>query len=399
MSRRKRLCMVVHGPYPDPRVVREVRTALDAGFEVDVVAMADPGEARRSEVDGARVYRIPHLRLSRSGPVSLVREYTGFTLLAIFVVAKLHLGRLYDVVQVHNPPDFLVAAAVIPRVLGARIVLDVHDLAPELFAMRLGSRRWAGAVERILRIVESAAIRVSDSVVTVHEPYRRELLARGVPDDKIVVVLNALDERLVPAGPPPSEDGAFRVVYHGTVTPHYGVDLLVDAFATVADAIPGARLEIYGPGDAVPAVRERVEEHGVTTLVHVDGRSLPQKEVLRRVCGASVGVVSLLPIERNRAALPSKLLEYVALGIPVIAPDIPAIVESFSENEIAYFQGGDVYSLAEAIRSVAADPAAARSRAELAMERYRAAYSWPIYAERYVELLESLARSSRLTDS
>jgi len=392
MSRPKRLCMVVHGPYPvgEPRVVREARVALDAGFEVDVVAMANPDEPLRGEVDGARVYRLPPLRLSRSGPVSLVREYTGFTVHAILAVGRLHLGRRYDVVHVHNPPDFLVTAAVFPRLLGARIVLDIHDLAPELFAMRLGGRRWAPAAERVLRVVESAAVRLSDSVVTVHEPYRRELLARGVPDDKIVVLLNALDERLMPTEPVTSDDEGFRVVYHGSVTPHYGVELLVDAFATVAGQIPGARLEIYGPGDAVPAVRSRVQQRGVTELVHVDGLSLPQEEVLQRIRGASVGVVSLLPIERNKAALPSKLLEYVALGIPVVAPDVPAILESFSEHEIVYFHGGNATSLAEAIRSVAADPAGARRRAEAAMKRYRATYSWPIYAGRYVDLLEAL---------
>ena len=235
------------------------------------------------------------------------------------------------------------------------------------------------------------ATRVSDAVVTVHEPYRQELLARGVPDEKIVVVLNALDERLVPNGPPPvAEEGVFRVVYHGTVTPHYGVELLVDAFAAVAGEIRGARLDVYGGGDAVPAVRERVEQLGIGDRVHVGGRVLPQEDVLGRVRGASVGVASQLPLERNQTALPTKLLEFVALGVPVVAADAPAITDSFTEDEIVFFRGGDATSLADAIRRVAADPAAARRRAEAATRRYRRAYSWSIYAERYVQLLEAL---------
>ena len=385
--------MVVHGPYPigEARVLREARAAVDAGFEVDVVAMANPGELRRSRVDGVEIYRLPYLRSTRSHPATLVSEYAGFTGLATLAVARLHVVRRYGVLHVHNPPDFLVAAALLPRLSGAKLIFDVHDLAPELFALRLAGRRWARAAERALRITESVATRVSDAVVTVHEPYRQELLARGVPDEKIVVVLNALDERLVPNGPTPvAEEGVFRVVYHGTVTPHYGVELLVDAFAAVAGEIRGARLDVYGGGDAVPAVRDRVEQLGIGDRVHVGGRVLPQDEVLGRVRGASVGVASQLPLERNQTALPTKLLEFVALGVPVIAADAPAITDSFTEDEIVFFRGGDATSLADAIRRVAADPAAASRRAEAATRRYRRAYSWSIYAERYVQLLEAL---------
>jgi glycosyltransferase involved in cell wall biosynthesis len=384
--------MVVHGPYPigEARVLREARAAVDAGFEVDVVAMANPGEQRRSKGDGVYIYRLPYLRSTRSHPRALIGEYAGYTLLATLAVARLHAVRRYGVIHVHNPPDFLVAAALLPRLSGARLIFDVHDLAPELFSLRLAGRHWVRAAERSLRMAESVAMRVSDAVLTVHEPYRQELLARGVPDEKIVVVLNALDERLIPNEPPTSEEGVFRVVYHGTVTPHYGVELLVDAFAAVAGEIQGARLDVYGGGDAVPAVRERVEQLGIADRVHVGGRVLPQEEVLRRVHSASVGVASQLPIARNQTALPTKLLEFVALGVPVVAPDAPAITDSFTEDEIVYFRGGDTTSLADALRRVAADPAAARRRAEAALTRYRTAYSWSIYAERYVDLLETL---------
>jgi glycosyltransferase involved in cell wall biosynthesis len=389
--------MVVHGPYPvgEARVLRQARAAVDAGFEVDVVAMANPSEPRRSNVDGANVYRLPPLRSTRSHPAGLIGEYAGFTFLATLAVGRLHAVRRYGVIHVHNPPDFLVVSALLPRLSGARVIFDVHDLAPELFASRLAGRHWVRAVERALRMVESMAMRVSDAVVTVHEPYRQELLARGVPDEKIVVVLNALDERLVPSEPLISEEGVFRVVYHGTVTPHYGVELLVDAFAAVEDEIRGARLDVYGGGDAVPAVRKRVEQLGIGDRVHVGGRILPQSEVLGRVRGASVGVASQLPIDRNQTALPTKLLEFVALGVPVVAPDAPAITDSFSEDEIVFFRGGDATSLADAIRRVAADPAASRRRAEAAMRRYRRAYAWSIYAERYVDLLETLIGTPR----
>jgi glycosyltransferase involved in cell wall biosynthesis len=384
--------MVVHGPYPvgEPRVAREAMAALHGGFEVDVVAMRNPGEASDEVVDGVRVHRLQDLRSSRSRPSELAREYLGFSALAVNRVARLHRERRYSVVQIHNPPDFLIAAAVVPRLTGARVVFDIHDLSPELLAARMAKRPGASAIARVLRWVESAAVRMADAVVTVHEPYRAELLARGVPARKIVVVLNALDEKLVPDTRPDPQSGDFRIVYHGTITRHYGVDVLVDALASVATEIPDAHLEIYGSGDAVPDVRARIEAHRVADRVDMTGRILPHEDVLAKVNGASVGVVAQLPIARNLQALPTKLLEYVALGVPVVASDVPAIRNSFGADELVFFRGGDSASLANALRTVAASPDASRRRADAASARYQAEFRWAIYAQRYLDLLERL---------
>ncbi len=390
--RPRRLCMVVHGPYPvgEPRVAREAMAALDGGFEVDVVAMRNPGEASDEVVDGVRVHRLQDLRSSRSRPSELAREYLGFSALAVNRVTRLHRENRYGVVQIHNPPDFLIAAAVVPRLTGARVVFDIHDLSPELFAARLAERPGASAIARALRWVESAAVRMADAVVTVHEPYRAELLARGVPARKIVVVLNALDEKLVPDTRPDPQSSDFRIVYHGTITRHYGVDVLVDALASVVPEIPGAHLEIYGGGDAVSDVRARIEAHRLADRVDMAGRILPHEDVLAKVNGASVGVVAQLPIARNLQALPTKLLEYVALGVPVVASDVPAIRNSFGADELVFFRGGDSASLADALRTVAASPDASRRRADAASARYQAEFRWAIYAQRYVDLLERL---------
>ena len=388
--------MVVHGPYPvgEPRVVREAAAAVAAGFEVDVVAMRSPGEATFEEVHSVRVHRLQDLRSSRSRPIELGREYLGFSLLAAGRVARLHRERRFGVVQIHNPPDFLMAAAVVPRLRGARVVFDIHDLSPELFLSRLARRRGASTIARVLRWVESAAVSMSDAVVTVHEPYRAELLARGVPARKIVVVLNTLDDRLLPPRPTSPENGDFRIVYHGTITAHYGVDVLVDAVASLVPELPNARLEIFGGGDAVPEVRARVREHRLEDRVDLPGHVLPHSEVLGKVSGASVGVVAQLPIDRNLQALPTKLMEYVALGVPVVASDVPAIRNSFGEDELVFFRGGDAGTLANALRTVAASPDASRRRAEAAQARFQAEFRWEIYARRYVDLLERLTGSA-----
>jgi glycosyltransferase involved in cell wall biosynthesis len=383
--------MIVHGYFPDePRLASEARAAVAAGFDVDVVALRGPTDEARTEGEGVRCFRLPVEHRRGAGLVSTVSEYVGFTARAAARSARLGLRRRYDVVQVHSPPDALVLAALVPRLLGARILLDVHDLTSDMFMMRFGQRAGARLVDRALRLFERLAGRLASALITVHEPYRRELAARGVNAEKITVVMNSLDESLLPQVAADGRDG-FRVVYHGTVTPHYGVGLIVDAAGMLRDRVDGLQVEIYGDGDAIPELRSRARELGVDDRVRIAANYLPQADVLRAVRGASAGIVPNLPTRLNRFALSTKLLEYVALGIPAVSADLPTIRAHFSDDEVMFFRAGDANALADALAEVAADPERALRRAEAARRRYEA-YRWEHSAEAYIGVLEKLAR-------
>jgi glycosyltransferase involved in cell wall biosynthesis len=366
------------------RVARQVRAALRAGFRVDVVALRGQGEPARETIDGASVLRLPIEHRRGAGMLRLVLEYTGFVLLASIVVASRMPRRRYDVVQVHNPPDFLVAAALPPRLFGAGVVLDIHDLSPDMFVTRYGDRPAAGLLDRALRLVERVALSLSHIVLTVHEPYRRELVDRGADAARTIVVMNSVDEELLPAGAQAEVDG-FRIVYHGTVTPHYGVQLIVDALAIVVASVPEARLEVYGSGDAAGGVEAAARRHGLADRVLVTPE-LPHLVVLERIQGASAGVVPNLPNRLNRFALSTKLFEYVASGIPAVVAGLPTLREHFDESEVWFFAPGDSQSLAQALAAVAADPAEARRRAAAARERAKP-YAWSVQRDLYVDAL------------
>jgi glycosyltransferase involved in cell wall biosynthesis len=381
--------MVVHGPYPigEPRVEREVRAAVQQGFDVEVVALRRAGEPSTELVDGARVFRLPLAHRRGIGLVEAVMEYVGFTLLATLRIAARSLRSRYAIVQVNTPPDFLIVAALVPKLLGTRVVLDVHDLSSHMFSMRFGPGRLADA---ILGGIERLASRVADEVVTVHEPYRRELAAHGIPAEKITVVMNTLDETLLPSAAERDLDG-FRIVYHGTVTPPYGVELLVAALEGLVEDVADARLEIYGEGDSLPAIRSRADAGGFGDRLAVSGGYLPHRDVLERVAGASVGVIPNLPLALNRFALSSKLFEYVALGIPVVCSGLPTFQEHFGHDELLFFEPGSAESLRAALLETAREPEAAAARAAAARRRYEA-YRWPVQSGRYAMVLARLAR-------
>jgi glycosyltransferase involved in cell wall biosynthesis len=390
------VCMVVHSYYPvgEVRAEREARAAAEAGYAVDVICLRRPHEAEVEDVDNIRITRLPVQHLRGSGAMRLIGEYVRFAAGASAAVLRIHRRHPIDVVYVHAPPDFLIVTAVVPRVLGSRVILDIHDLSRHMFDARFGSGRLARPVERVLRAVERGACLLADRVITVHNPYREELAANGVPADKIVVVMNAPSDGLVEAGRAAAANGqhsrSFVVAYHGTVTHWYGVDLLVEAIANLEDRIPNLRGLILGEGDALPAAEELAHRAGVASRVEFPSSLVSQVEAVSRVAGASCGVIPNRRSRLNRFALSSKLLEYVALEIPVVVSKLDTLAAHFDADEVTFFEPGDVESLAEAIAWVAEHPEEAREKAKRARRRAEA-YSWRSSRARLLDALSSRA--------
>ena len=393
--------MVVHAYYPlaEPRVEREALAAQEAGFEVDVVALRATGEPAFEVVDGVNVHRLPMSHRRGAGLTRIMYEYLGFTVAAAAKVLRLSLRDRFDVVHIHAPPDFLIIAALVPRLRGARVVLDIHDPSPHIFESRFRSAVLASAARRALETIERVACAASHMVITVHEPYKRELVRSGVSEDRVTVVMNAVDERLLSDlrrdRSHVRDHQAFSLAYHGTITDWYGVELIVDAVSILRERIPGIRAIVLGEGDALPAVTERAVTAGVADRIYFSNRYLPIREALALVSEADCGVIPNHASLLNRFALSSKLFEYVALGLPVVVARLETLGEYFAPGEVTFFTPDDAESLADAILWVHDNPVAVAEKVEAA-ERRAVAYSW---AENRTHLVQALRGGSRVSTS
>ena len=138
-----RHCMVVYAPYPlgETRVQREAEALVDAGYEVDVICMRDEGEPAPRGAPGRRDPPPPcGVRQVQPGP-PVPEPILRFLVLATIRLTALHRRRRYDTIQVHNLPDFLVFCAIVPKIQGVPVILDLHDLMPEFFRGRFGRDR------------------------------------------------------------------------------------------------------------------------------------------------------------------------------------------------------------------------------------------------------------------
>jgi glycosyltransferase involved in cell wall biosynthesis len=339
----------------DPRVRREVLALVDAGYDVDIVCTRRRGE-RLVERDGSvRIYRVP-LWHRRGGVAGYVAEYLLFFLAAAVAAGLLHLRRHYQLVQVHTLPDSLVFASAIPRALGARVLLDLHECMPEFFATKFGLRLDHPLV-RTVGAVEQAAIRYADRAVTCTEQMRDAFVARGAPPDRIDVVLNASDETVFDPDRqfPPSADERFVLVCHGALEERYGVDTVIQAVSLLASDLPDLVLDVYGEGSQRDALRRLAAELGVADRVRFSDGYVPIEELVSAIGRADAGVVAVKHDAFRDLTQCNKMYDYVSMRRPVLASRTASAAAYFDDDCFAWFEGGNAHDLAEAIRRLHSD--------------------------------------------
>jgi glycosyltransferase involved in cell wall biosynthesis len=386
-----RHCMIVHSYYPlgETRVQRQAAALIAEGFDVTVACLREVGEPSKERVGDVEVRRLPVRRNRGSSMLLQAFEYLRFLVMAGVWVSFAHLRQRFDVVQVHTPPDALVFAAAVPKLLGAKVILDIHDLLPEFFAART-ERSLNDPVILVVRAEERISCWFADQVITVTSQWRDDLERRGVASEKLAVVMNLADGGLfsdVRAKEP--ETDRFVVLYHGTFTERYGVDLVIEAAATLHTEIPGLEVHLVGDGEQRKPLVQLVKKLGLEGVVSLsDGMVGPDR--LREVfADADVGVVPNRSNVFTEGILPTKLLEYVLVGIPAVVAETDGVRQYFDEDMVTYFQPGDALALAEGIRALWADRELRSSKVAHA-KAFNLAYSWEEKAKEYVGLVSEL---------
>jgi glycosyltransferase involved in cell wall biosynthesis len=386
--------MIVHSYYEeDPRVRREAEALVARGRPVDVISLRQPNDERSSELNGVRVTRLDVQRHQGAGLWVYLREYVGFLLRAGWTATRAHRRRRYGLVQVHSLPDFLVFAALPLKLVGVKVVLDLHEAMPEFFKTRFPNVR-SPLVRRGLLLQERLSIAFADRVLSVNELMADRLLGLGVDPDKLTIVPNSpnLDLFDPTAHPrrPFREDGPLRVIYTGALTPTYELDVAVDAIARLAASRPDLdiRLELYGRGDSEDDLHQRIDQNGISDRVTFHGR-IPIEDVPAAVAAADIGIAPTRLDEFTSVSLSTKVFEYGAMNKPVVASRLPLVERTFPTDEVLTYASGDHQALAAAIERLADDPLEREARVVKTAARV-AELGWAHDAGRYAALIDRL---------
>lgn len=372
----------------DARVIREAEAAITGGFDVDFLALRRPGTPPVEMVRGVRVIRVDQDKYRGRGYLKYSAAYLEFFVRCFLQITALYFKRHYRAIHVNNMPDFLVFSTIVPKILGAKVILDIHDPMPNTFASKFNGREQ-GFFYRILLWQERLSAAYCNRVITVHHPVKDGILVKhGLAPDSIEVIANFADGELFPLRKSFRIDNKIRFVFHGTILERSGLVMLMNALSKARhkDRI---LVRIIGEGDFSRTLQGMIESLQLKDVVEFDNCGYPAHSIPQRIADCDVGLVPLEVSSVTNYALPLKLLEYVSLGLPVVSVRNNAILYYFNEDDFIFFDSGDPQSLTAAFDRIAENPDI------LAYYRERSAalrgqFSWAGEKKKYVAMLHQL---------
>ena len=398
-----RVLMLVENCFPaDTRVRNEAFTLAENGFHVSVLALREATETPREIVNGVAVYRVPRLTLFKKLPhaessrarallqrlqvvVGYFLEYGYFTLaclLGSFYVAAA--GEGFDVVHAHNPPDTLFVVGAIHKIFGKKFVFDHHDLSPELYLSRY-KKTTDGLVSRSLRLLEKLSLKLADIAIATNESYRAiDIQRHAINPDKVFVVRNGPDlarVRLVERDSPLMSMGRTILCYVGAMNPQDGIDYLLRALGHLVHDLK--RTDFYciliGDGDSREELESQALELGLGEYVRFTG-FIPDEDMMRYLSTADICLDPNPSSPLNDVSTWIKVMEYMALGKPVVSFDLKETRISAGEAAL-YVTPNDEIEFARAIVQLMDDPAKRSQMGAYGRTRVHDELNWSVTSQ------------------
>jgi len=386
--------MITHSFYEsDGRVIRYAETLAQRGDCVEVLALRRGPELPREDViGGVRLFRVQdRFGKQQQSKTTYLWPLVRFLAVSSRWLTRRHCRQRYDLVHVHNIPDFLVFAAWYPRLTGTKLILDVHDFVPEFFANKFGAEERSAQVIGLKWMEKLSAAFVHQVILANHFMVER-YTARSARREKCAVFMNSVDERIFPPRPGRQLSGKPLVLFPGGLQWHQGVDIALLAFQKVRRRLPQAEFHIYGDGNQKPRLTSLAGQSGLNGSVRFFPPQ-PLREIAAVMAAADLGVVPKRADSFGNEAYSTKIMEFMSVGVPVVVSSTKIDRYYFNETIVRFFESGNIDALAEAMLEVLTNDGLRRGLVERA-HAYAAQNSWRNHAANYLRLVDSLCQQN-----
>lgn len=376
----KRVLIVVENlPVPfDRRVWQEARSLKAAGAEVSVICPTGKGyETLEETLDGIHIFRHP-LPTEASNAAGYIKEYAAALWHETRLAWKVFFRHGFDVIHGCNPPDLIFLVALQFRLFGKPFIFDHHDLNPELYEAKFSR---GGFFLKLVRIAERLTFMAARCSIATNESYRSIAIERGGMDpEKVFVVRSGPDLgrlRAVPPNPALRKGRQFMVGYVGVMGAQEGIDLLLEAAAHLVFTHKREDIQfcIVGAGTSLEDLKAQSARMGLAPYVDFLGR-VPDRELVEALCTADVCVNPDRVNPMNDKSTMNKILEYMALGKPIVQFDVIEGRVSAGEASL-YARKNDPIDLAENIATLLADPEMRERMGQFGRQRVVERFAWP----------------------
>jgi glycosyltransferase involved in cell wall biosynthesis len=372
------LIIVENLPCPfDRRVWQEARTLNSAGYTVSIICPKGKGHELPYEmIDGIAIYRHA-LPFEAAGAVGYFLEYSWALIAEFYLSVKVLISRGFDVIHACNPPDTIFIIGRFYKLFGKKFLFDHHDINPELYEAKFNKRDF---FYRLMLSLERWTFHTATVSIATNESYRRIAIERGgMAPDRVFVVRSGPDLSRLKIMPPVEglkKGRKYLVGYVGVMGRQEGIDLLLKSvrYLVVDKGRSDIHFGLVGGGTELPALRAMADSLGVSDYVTFTGR-VPDQELLQMLNTADVCVNPDLANEMNHKSTMNKIMEYMALGKPIVQFDLTEGRVSAQEASL-YARQNDSVDLADKIISLLDDEAARIRMGEFGRARVLKDLSW-----------------------
>lgn len=389
-ARRLRVCMVTHSYYEnDNRVTRYAEALARRGDAVDIVSLRrGPDTPAEEVISGVHIHRCQtRMGKKEQSKFSYLWPLIRFLVTSSLWVARSHRRKPYDLVHIHNIPDFMVFAAWYPKLRGAGVILDIHDIVPEFYASKFASGHRAPAV-RVLKHVERWSAAFADHVILANHMWLEKYTARSAPPAKCSVFINNVDSKIFHPHPRCRQDDKLIILFPGGLQWHQGLDIAIRAFKQITGRLPNAEFHIYGDGNVKPDLVALAGELGLDGKVRFF-EPLRIRQIAEVMANADLGVVPKRADSFGNEAYSTKIMEFMSVGVPVVISSTKIDRFYFDDSVVRFFESGNHDALAAAMLEVLSRK---DFQAQLIQNasRYVARNNWEVRQQDYLDLVDAL---------
>ena len=395
-----RIAMIAYAFYEcNSRMQQYARSLAKRGDTVDIICL---GETEYRAVDserGVNIHGVQGRNFQEEGPGRLgyLWRIITFFVRATITITRMHLEKPFDVIHVHSVPDFLVFTAVVPKISGASIILDIHDILPEFYASKFGKPNTS-FIFKLMVLAEKMSIAFSDHVIIANPIWRERLLRRSAQPGKVTAIGNHPNPEIFFARPKERSDDKLVMLYPGTLNWHQGMDIAIQAFSKIVNEVPEAEFHIYGTGPEQQNLEKLVQQLRIEDKIKFF-KPVTTEGVAQVMSQADLAIVP----KRSKSvfgteAASTKILEFMSVGTPVLISRTKIDSYYHTDATVTFYDGDDVDELAKAMILLARNPARRREQAANALI-YAQEQSWDRKKEVYFAIVDAAAARRNLPSS
>jgi glycosyltransferase involved in cell wall biosynthesis len=343
-------------------------------------------------MSGVNVYRVQTRRINEKGNLDYLFKIVAFLVNSFVFLTWKHLKKPYQLIHVHSVPDFEVFAAIVPKLTGARVILDIHDIVPEFYAGKFSGGRITLLV-RALMVVEKICCAFADHVIIANHIWRETLTKRSIKSEKCSVMLNYPDPAIFRNDLPHNAGEAFTMTYPGTLSWHQGLDIAINALALIKNQLTPFRFDFYGRGSQEQALKDLTLSLGLENNVFFHG-IVPLDVIAGEMAKADLGIIPKRADDFGNEAFSTKIFEFMALDVPVLVSSTKIDRYYFNDSIAMFFESGNVRELADKILYLARNKDV-RNRLVSKAHEFIKQYNWDYKKHEYFALIQALLSAKR----